>query len=39
MAQIGVDPAPSTPDELAAFVKAETVKYTKVARDAGIKLE
>ncbi|OGA51494.1 MAG: LacI family transcriptional regulator [Betaproteobacteria bacterium RIFCSPLOWO2_12_FULL_62_58] len=39
MAQIGVDPAPSTPEELAAFVKAETIKYTKVAQDAGIKLE
>ena len=39
MAQIGVDPTPSTPEELAAFVKAETIKYTKVAQDAGIKLE
>ena len=39
MAQIGVDAAPSTPQELAAFVKAETAKYTKVAQDAGIKLE
>ena len=39
LAQIGVDPAPSTPEELAAFVKAETDKYTKVAQDAGIKLE
>jgi len=39
MAQIGVDPAPSTPEELAAFVKAETIKYIKVAQDAGVKLE
>ena len=39
MAQIGVDPAPSTPEELAAFVKVETAKYTRVAQDAGIKLE
>ena len=39
MAQIGVDAAPSTPQELAAFVKAETAKYTRVAQDAGIKLE
>ena len=39
LAQIGVDPAPSTPEELAAFVKAETAKYTRVAQDAGIKLE
>ena len=39
LAQIGVDPAPSTPEELAAFVKTETAKYAKVAQDAGIKLE
>jgi tripartite-type tricarboxylate transporter receptor subunit TctC len=39
MAQIGVDPAPSTPAELAAFVKAETAKWTKVVHDAGVKLE
>jgi len=39
MAQIGVDPAPSTPVELAAFVKAETAKWTKVVHDAGVKLE
>lgn len=39
MAQIGVDPAPSTPAELAAFVKSETAKWTKVVHDAGVKLE
>jgi tripartite-type tricarboxylate transporter receptor subunit TctC len=39
LAQIGVDPSPSTPEELAEFVKVETAKYTKVAQDAGIKLE
>lgn len=39
MAQIGVDPAPSTPAELAAFVKSETDKWTKTVQDAGVKLE
>ena len=39
MAQIGVDPAPSTPQELAAFVKSETAKWTKVVQEAGVKLE
>ncbi|MEK7835418.1 MAG: tripartite tricarboxylate transporter substrate-binding protein, partial [Pseudomonadota bacterium] len=39
MAQFGVDAAPSTPEELAAFVKSETIKWTKTAQDAGVKLE
>ena len=39
MAQIGVDPAPSTPQELAAFVKSETAKWTKTVQEAGVKLE
>jgi len=33
----GGTPAPSTPAELAAFLKLETVKYAKMIRDAGIK--
>ena len=39
MAQFGVDSAPSTPAELAAFVKSETIKWTKTVQDAGVKLE
>ena len=39
MAQFGVDAAASTPEELAAFVKSETVKWTKTVKDAGVKLE
>ncbi len=39
MAQFGVDATPSTPEELAAFVKSETVKWTKTVQDAGVKLE
>ena len=35
----GADPAPSTPEELAAFVKAELVKYAKLVKDSGMKPE
>ncbi len=35
----GLDVASSTPDELLAFVKSETAKWTKVAKDAGVQLE
>jgi tripartite-type tricarboxylate transporter receptor subunit TctC len=36
---IGFDPASSTPDAAAAHMKAETDKWTKVVRDAKIKIE
>ena len=39
MALQGMDPAPSTPAELAAFVKAETVKWAKAAKDSGATAE
>ena len=32
-------PAPSTPAEFAAYVKAETAKWGKVVRDSGAKPE
>ena len=35
----GAEPVGSTPQEFAAFLKAETQKWTKVIRDAGIKAE
>jgi tripartite-type tricarboxylate transporter receptor subunit TctC len=35
----GVDPAPGTPAELAAFIQSETVKLKKVIDLAGIKPE
>jgi tripartite-type tricarboxylate transporter receptor subunit TctC len=35
----GADPVGNTPDEFARFIRAETTKWTKVARDAGIKPE
>ena len=36
-AQIGVDSAGNPPDEFAAIIKADTAKWAKVIRDAGIK--
>lgn len=35
----GAEVAPSTPDELRAFVKSELVKWTKVIKDGGIKAD
>ncbi|MGV3498889.1 MAG: Bug family tripartite tricarboxylate transporter substrate binding protein [Hydrogenophaga sp.] len=36
---IGVEPAPSTPQAFADYIKSETVKWGQVIRNAGIKLE
>lgn len=33
----GTDPAPTTPEEFAAYIKSETEKWTKVIKAAGIK--
>ena len=33
----GADPVSSTPDELAAFVKTELVKYAKIVKDSGMR--
>ena len=35
----GIDAAPSTPEQFAAHIRAETDKWTKVVRNAGIKAE
>jgi tripartite-type tricarboxylate transporter receptor subunit TctC len=32
----GVDPAPSTPEQFAAFIRAETEKWAKVVKEAGV---
>ena len=32
----GVDPAPSTPEEFAAFIRVETDKWAKVVKEAGV---
>ena len=36
---LGGDPISSTPDEFAAFIRAENAKYAKVIKDANIKAE
>ena len=38
-ATIGFDPTLSTPGELSAHMKAETDKWSKVVREANIKIE
>jgi tripartite-type tricarboxylate transporter receptor subunit TctC len=38
-ASAGIDPMPSSPEQFAAFIRSETVRYAKVIRDAGIKPE
>jgi tripartite-type tricarboxylate transporter receptor subunit TctC len=35
----GMQPAPNTPDQFAAFVKSEVTRWTKVIADAGIKAD
>ena len=35
----GAEPVPGTPQEFAAFIKSETVKWGRVIRTAGIKPE
>jgi len=35
----GIEPKLSTPEQFASFIRSETVRYAKVIRDAGIKLE
>ena len=34
---LGLDPVGSTPDDFTAYIKTETVKWTKLVREAGIK--
>jgi tripartite-type tricarboxylate transporter receptor subunit TctC len=38
-AQNGVEPANSTPQQLAAYMRAETERWGKVIRTSGIRLE
>ena len=39
LANIGVDPAPGTPDELQRLIRDETPLWTKVAKAAGVKAD
>jgi tripartite-type tricarboxylate transporter receptor subunit TctC len=38
-AGMGVEPAPSTPDRAAAYLKSETDKYAKVVKAIGLRIE
>jgi tripartite-type tricarboxylate transporter receptor subunit TctC len=38
-ANAGVEPLPSTPEHFAGFIKSEMVRYAKVIKDAGIRIE
>jgi tripartite-type tricarboxylate transporter receptor subunit TctC len=38
-AGMGVDPAPSTPEQAAAYLKSETAKYAKVVKAIGLRIE
>ena len=35
----GIETAPSTPEQFAAYIKSETTKWTKVIKSAGVKVE
>jgi tripartite-type tricarboxylate transporter receptor subunit TctC len=35
----GIEPVTGTPEQLATFIKSETVRFAKVIKDAGIKPE
>ena len=35
----GIDPVTNTPQEFAAFVRADLAKWTKIVKDAGVKPE
>lgn len=37
--ELGVDPAPSTPEAFSAYVRAEIAKWTKVAKFSNVKLD
>jgi len=39
LANSGVEPLVSTPEQFAEFIKSEIVRYAKVIKDAGIKIE
>ena len=39
LANAGIDPMTSTPEQFASFIKSETVRYAKVIKDAGIRPE
>ncbi|MDB5376318.1 MAG: hypothetical protein JWR00_764, partial [Rubritepida sp.] len=39
LAELGTDPAPSTPEEFATRIRTDIAKWTRVIREAGISPE
>ncbi len=39
LSAVGIEPTSSTPEELAAFIRSETTKWSKVIKDIGLKVE
>jgi tripartite-type tricarboxylate transporter receptor subunit TctC len=35
----GAEPAPTSPDEFAAFIRSEWTKYAKIVKDSGAKVD
>ena len=39
LSAVGIEPTSSTPEELAAFIRSETAKWSKIIKDIGLKVE
>jgi tripartite-type tricarboxylate transporter receptor subunit TctC len=39
MAELGMEPVGSEPDQFAALIRAEVAKYQKIAKQANIKID
>ena len=39
LAQLGLDPAPSSPDEMAGFLVREQERYAQIIKSANIRIE
>lgn len=39
LADVGFEPLPGPPEELAAFMRSEQIKWTRVIREANVKVE
>jgi tripartite-type tricarboxylate transporter receptor subunit TctC len=39
MTKMGVDPMPSTPEQFSDFLRKETIRWAKVVKDSGAKLD
>src|SRR3970040_1202579 len=39
LSAVGIEPTSSTPEELAAFIRSETTKWSRIIKDIGLKIE